>query len=310
MLCLPLRQVAEPGPNCSWFLPDLLSFFRLLLAQCLNNNQADFRLFLFVKMDQAQKLLQAQQIIQDHEAQIQALHAQVQSLLSQLNNLTTALANKPARRPKPCLPDPEKFSGSQITWDTWLPSIQAKLRIDGEAIGGPEAQFFYLYGRLDGKVQALVMPQLQVAEDQQQYDPAALLRQLARLYDDPHKIRDAEDKLQSLQQSEDPLPTYLAKFERLLYKAKANLWPDTTKIALLRKGLNKPARDRLDTQVLIPDKYDDFVALLQKLSGRSSGSGSGTRLNHSGPKPEPMQIGTIGAISVKERFEQLEDSDN
>lgn len=254
-------------------------------------------------MDQAQQLLQA------HDAQIQALHTQVQSLLSQLNNLTTALANKPARRPKPCLPDPEKFNGTQIMWDTWLPSIKAKLRIDGEAIGGPEAQFFYLYGRLEGKVQSLVTPQLTVAEATQQYDRDSILQQLARIYDDPHKIRDAEDKLQSLEQGQtDSLPTYLAKFERLLYKAKANLWLDTTKIALLRKGLNKTARDRLDTQVLIPDKYDDFVALLQKLSG-SSGSGSGTRPNHGGPKPEPMQIGAIGAISVKERFEQLEDSD-
>ncbi len=74
------------------------------------------------------------------------------------------------------------------------------MRIDGEAIGGPEAQFFYLYGRLEGKVQSLVTPQLTVAEATQQYDRDSILQQLARIYDDPHKIRDAEDKLQSLEQ--------------------------------------------------------------------------------------------------------------
>lgn len=250
-------------------------------------------------LSSAQQIIQAHEAqIQNHEAQVQALHAQVQTLLDELNILKA----KPPRRPKPCLPDPDKFSGSLISWDTWLPSIQAKLRIDGEAIGGPEAQFFYVYGRLEGKVQALVIPQLQVAEDLHEYDPNALLQQLARLFDDPNKIRDAEDKLQSLQQGpDDSLPTYLAKFERLLYKAKANLWPNTTKIALLRKGLNKAARARLDGQVLVPDNYNDFVTLLQKLSGRNGGGPRSGSSTHTG---DPMNI---GAISVKEQFDLLED---
>ena len=150
---------------------------------------------------------QAQQLIEAHEVQIQALHAQVQSLLQQiqaqaqqLNDMAQAQPQTQpqaqpqdlpqlTRRPKPCLPDPDKFSGSLFAWDTWLPSIKAKLRIDGDAIGGHEAQFFYVYSRLDGKVQALVMPQLQVAEERREYDSDGLLRQLARLYDDPNKVR-------------------------------------------------------------------------------------------------------------------------
>jgi len=42
---------------------------------------------------------------------------------------------KSQSKPKPSLPDPEKFSGQPYKFDTWLPSIKAKLRVDGEAIG-------------------------------------------------------------------------------------------------------------------------------------------------------------------------------
>ncbi|KAK4220390.1 hypothetical protein QBC38DRAFT_351369, partial [Podospora fimiseda] len=61
-------------------------------------------------------------------------------------------------RPKSSLPHPEKFSGQQYTWENWEASMRAKIRIDEAAIGGPEALFFYVYDRLEGKIQSLVMP--------------------------------------------------------------------------------------------------------------------------------------------------------
>jgi hypothetical protein len=149
---------------------------------------------------------QLQQLVQAQGAQIENLLRELNAVKNELaavrnevvttkndlitaqNNLNVALTARRNYKPKPCLPDPEKFAGHQFTWDTWYPSIQAKLRIDGEAIGGPEAQFFYVYGRLEGKIQALVSPQLQVAEDNGEYDPQELLNQLARLYDDPKLV--------------------------------------------------------------------------------------------------------------------------
>jgi TolA-binding protein len=263
---------------------------------------------------------QVQQLVQGHEAQIQNLLSELNAVKNELaavknevvktkndlitaqNHLNQALTARHNYKPKPCLPDPEKFAGHQFTWDTWYPSIQAKLRIDGEAIGGPEAQFFYVYGRLEGKIQALVSPQLQAAQDNEDYDPQELLKQLARLHDDPNKVRDAEDKLQSLKQEEDHLATFLAKFERLLYKAKANTWPDNTKIALLRRGLNKSARARLDTQIIVPEDYEGFVALLQKLSGRQTYTNNGISGNRTGNNAgsktaDPMEIGAISSIN-------------
>jgi retrotransposon gag protein len=231
-------------------------------------------------MDQFQQL---QQIVHTHVADIQALRAEVTSLRAQLDS-------RPPRRPKPQLPDPDKFTGTPLTWDTWLPLIKAKLRIDGDAIGGPEARFFYLYGRLDGKVQALVTPQLEHAETTQLYDTNDLFAPLLRLYDDPNKVENAEDRLHSIQQGEDTLVVYLAKFERLLYKANANTWPDKTKIALLRKGLASTMRTRLKAQLSLPTTYSGFVAVLQKLAGSAVASGPASGSS------DRMDIGILGPV--------------
>ena len=54
-----------------------------------------------------------------------------------------------ATKPKASLPDPEKFNGQAHKFDTWLPSIKAKLQVDGEAIGDSVAQFYYVYLNLE-----------------------------------------------------------------------------------------------------------------------------------------------------------------
>ena len=67
------------------------------------------------------------------------------SLRAQL--IATAPTTPP--RPRARLPDPKKFAGSAYKFDTWLPSVRAKLRVDGEAIGDAIAQFYYVYLNLE-----------------------------------------------------------------------------------------------------------------------------------------------------------------
>jgi hypothetical protein len=100
--------------------------------------------------------LSAQQAVEA----ITALQAEVSHLRARINELSTLPS-----RPKPRLPDPEKLTGS-TRWDTWLPLIRAKLRIDRQAIGPElEALFYYVYGNLDPRIQLIVLPQLHTAEE-------------------------------------------------------------------------------------------------------------------------------------------------
>jgi len=104
---------------------------------------------------------------QPSQTQITAAIAELQTevrrqaeVIQQQGNELLLLRTRPSTKTKSSLPDPEKFNGQVHKFDTWLPSIKAKLRVDGEAIGDPTAQFYYVYLNLDSHVQAMVLPQL------------------------------------------------------------------------------------------------------------------------------------------------------
>ena len=91
----------------------------------------------------------------------------------------------------------------------------------------------------------MVLPQLSYAETSHVYNYESILSQLSRVYDNPNKVQEAEDKLHHLRQGTHSLSAYVAKFERVLYKAQGQNWPDTNKILTFRQGLNSQLRKAL-----------------------------------------------------------------
>lgn len=194
--------------------------------------------------------------------------AQLQAELQRQREEITFLRSN--RSTKPCLPDPERFNGQSFKFDTWLPSIKAKLRVDGQAIGDPIAQFYYVYLNLDSSVQAMVLPQLSQAESDENWDHTTILDQLSRVYDNPNKQQEAEDKLYTIRQNNDSLSAYIAKFERTLYEAGGQAWNDVNKISSFRNGLNTTIKNRLVQQLNMPRTYPEFLRTVQQLAARST----------------------------------------
>jgi hypothetical protein len=175
---------------------------------------------------------------------ITELQNEVQRQRDEIAFLRSIISSRASAKPKASLLDPEKFNGQAHKFDTWLPSIKAKLQVDGEAIGDAIAQFYYVYLNLESHVQAIVLPQLsQVNKTSHNY--TTILDQLTRVYDNPNKVQEAEDKLYALKQGTDSLHAYMAKFERVLYEACGQDWPDVNKISAFRNGLNSTLRNRL-----------------------------------------------------------------
>lgn len=201
------------------------------------------------------------------QQQLTALQQQITTLQTQV----ATLSSRPTQR-KAVLPDVDKFDGSPHKWDTWRPMMKAKLRVDGVAIGDPTAQFYYVYFALDSKVQAMVLPQLSHAEEDEIWDPQTILDQLARVCHNPNQLNEARDRLHSVKQGDDSLASYIAKFERLLFEAKGHKWDSDRKISAFRYGLNSTIRNRLAQQLQLPDNYADFLIAVQKLSSRSGTS--------------------------------------
>ncbi|KAL5331403.1 hypothetical protein ACEPPN_000933 [Leptodophora sp. 'Broadleaf-Isolate-01'] len=103
----------------------------------------------------------------------------------------------------------------------------------------------------------------------------------------------------------------MAKFERVLYEARGQDWPDVNKISAFRNGLNTTLRNRLAQQLNLPRRYSDFVRIVQQLAGRSSNTASGPALynpsapsvlyntnNHQHGEPMDVNAVTIGAINT------------
>ena len=147
----------------------------------------------------------------------------------------------------------------------------------------------------------MVLPQLAHAEDEQQWSFQAILDQLARVYDNPNKVQEAEDKLFDLRQGSDSTPSYIAKFERLLYEAKGQNWPDSNKISTFRNGLSSTVRNRLTQQLALPREYSKFIRVVQKLAGSArpapsfaaSGPPSFSSQNRSVPHNDTMDLSVI-----------------
>lgn len=194
-----------------------------------------------------------------------------QTLEATLSTLQAEIASLKSRqissRPRPALPDLKKFNGQTHKFDTQLPSIKAKLRVDSAAIRDFIVCFYYVYFNFESYVQAIVLLQLGYAEDTQQWDYNTILEQLARVYDNSNKIQEAKDKLLAIGQGTDSLPAYIAKFERLLYEAGGQDWPEATKISSFRKGLSEKLRLRLFQQLNLSRTYSGFVRVVQQLAG-------------------------------------------
>lgn len=78
------------------------------------------------------------------------------------------------------------------------------------------------------------------------WDYHIILDQLARVYDSPNKVQEAEDKLFELKQGNTKaIPAYTSWFERMLYEAQGQKWSEDRKIATYQQGLIPSIRKAL-----------------------------------------------------------------
>jgi hypothetical protein len=101
------------------------------------------------------------------DSQIDALSSTITNLQGTVTSLRTATA---PRRPKRQLPDPPKFDGTQLHYDTWLAQLQLVLSVDGDAIGDAQAQFAFVYLRLESSPAALCLELLKYANLTKKFD--------------------------------------------------------------------------------------------------------------------------------------------
>ena len=151
---------------------------------------------------------------------------------------------------------------------------------------------------------------MQTAQEDEDWKPLALVDYLERIYDDPHKTKKAGQRLIELRQGTTSITAYIPQFEKLLFEAGADNWPDDAKITTLVGGLNKYTRQRLDGQLNLPTKYNGFIRMLQTLGNQfglihSNGNGNGNDKGNA-MEWEPIRVSaatTAPTVSREQRQE-------
>lgn len=171
------------------------------------------------------------------------------------NELLASMNTAQKLPPRQVLPAPKTFDGTN--WHTWHAYIQAKLDVDGEAIGSSKAQYWFVYGCLEPKVQALIP-----LASGNEATPNAILAALA--------VNTIKRLCVMRQAGGESFRAYVARFESTLREAGAQDLPDRTKIFLLHHGLHYTLKTTRVTQRLATENsYSGFVKFLERLSSWS-----------------------------------------
>jgi len=219
------------------------------------------------------------------DSQINTLSSTITSLQATVASLLNASATSvsSSKRPKRQLPDPPKFDGTQSRYDTWLAQIELVIGVDGDAIGDAQAQFAFVYLRLESSPAALCLETLKHANLTKEFDYRRILDQLDRHNGVENKVQRAKAKLHKLEQGTGSFYKFLVSFEVTLGEAGGWNWDDERKVDTLRPCLSDYLKRKLqehDVAGTTPTTYFELVSLCKRYA--SSGTPS-TQSSAPGP---------------------------
>ena len=193
-----------------------------------------------------------------------------------------------ASRPRQALPDVELLQGT-ADLDEWLVSIRAKLRIDGAAIGDEYARFHYVYSRLAPGPKRTMLPYVKRAQDANDCAADAFVAYVQSTFEDPNQAKKAGQRLTKIRQGKRSIATYIPEFERLLFQARADKWPDEARIVLLVTSLNRETQDRLEGKDW-PETYTQFTAFLRRQESAFVNTSETASMAYQQPDDDPMDV--------------------
>lgn len=143
------------------------------------------------------------------------------------------------RKPKPCLPHPEKFDGADLSFFPQFEGLlRAKLEIDGNAIGQEKEKVWYAFGRLSGEAAVRIFPWMSYAERESKFTVNDFIEQLRTAFRDPRQQQKALGQINRTKQGSRPFGEFLNEFNRLILEAEGWGWDDVIKKGYLKAALS------------------------------------------------------------------------
>jgi hypothetical protein len=182
---------------------------------------------------------------------------------------TTGAPAAPAvrtRKPKHTVPHPEKFTGEdEATYPIFRGLLQAKLRTDGDAIGGEFERVWYAFGRLTETASKRIFPWLQHMQNSADFTVERLFDQMDLAFLDVQKQAKAVAKINVIKQRNRTFRDFLQEFDQILMEANGWSWQDSIKKGLLKAAVTDEVRRELVGRDE-PATYSAYVAQLRKIT--------------------------------------------
>jgi hypothetical protein len=170
------------------------------------------------------------------------------------------------KRPKHCLPNPDKFDGEDATlYPQFEGLLRAKLEIDGEAIGGEKERVWYGFGRLSGGAASQIFPWLGYAQKEGKFTVEGLFKQMDIAFRDPRKRQKALGELNRIRQKSRSFGEFLSDFNRLILEAEGWGWQDEIKKAYLKAAISTELMEGF-VGTKEEESYDDYCSQLRMTS--------------------------------------------
>lgn len=168
------------------------------------------------------------------------------------------------------LPHPAEYDNTNKT--LFLPffaELQAKIAIDGAAIGDDYARVWYAFSRLRGDARTKVYPWMPIhartPADVTTDTLDRFFQHLNVLFENRQLVEQSNQELNRLRQGRTPFSEFSGEFERLLLLAGGQAWPDDVRIARLKSAINQDMRQALIGQPL-PTLYSAFLEHLHHVA--------------------------------------------
>jgi hypothetical protein len=170
------------------------------------------------------------------------------------------------KKPKHTVPHPEKFTGEdEAAYPIFRGLLEAKLRTDGDAIGGEFEKVWYAFGRLADTASKRIFPWLQHKQGSVDFTVERLLDQMDLAFLDVQKQAKAVAKINVIKQHNRTFRDFLQEFDQTLMEANGWGWQDSIKKGLLKAAVTGEVRRELVGRDE-PATYSEYIAQLRKIT--------------------------------------------
>ena len=137
-------------------------------------------------------------------------------LLDDQANFGSATPNQSRRKLTPKFPDPPVFTdGVDPTWDDWVAKIAEKLETNEDHYPTEKSRVNYVISRIGGEAVTYTIERRRRGTTNPYQDIEELLDQLAEVYEDTDRVKNAQREYNNLQMGSQPFKSFIADLMRL-----------------------------------------------------------------------------------------------